>query len=285
MDSLYHITTAGSSMPVRDNGGEITFTVKNATGEALQTRFEVRLDPGQKPGAGKAEWFEVDQPLRTVVTKGVEQVKVKLTAPPSVAGEFAFRLYAVVLPVRDERFTAGPSIGCVLKTQAVVTPQPKIPWWIFLAGALAVLLLGGGIYYFLSRPGGVPKVTGLKLDEARAVLKKKSLILGSVKYAASNEPDGTVLDQLPANGSPVPADKTVNVTVSGFVTVPSVIGMAPPAAKAALEAVGLAAANPGTTASPGQSGVRPGTVAIQNPGPGKHVVAGTRVMLQIYVSQ
>ena len=276
MSSLYHITTAASSVPVRDNGGEVTFTVTNATEETLQTRFEVRLDAGLKPGFAKPEWLAVDQPLRAITPHAVEQVKVKLAAPQSEAGEFAFRLFAIVLPVRDERFTASPSIGCSLQKKEVVIEPPPARWWIFLVAGLVLLMIGGGLYYFLSKSAGVPKLIGLTLEDATKAAEKQGLLL-EFAYVPSNEKYGTVIEQTPLAGNPLPADKKVRVSASGFVEVPSVVGMQPAAAKSALEKVRLVMELQGGT------GAQP--VARQNPGPGKRVAPGTRVTVQLQTSQ
>lgn len=282
MDSLYHITTSGSSLPVKDSGGEITFTVTNATADTQQTRFETRLDGDAKASGAKAEWLSVEQPLRTMATKSVEQVKVKLSAPPGAVADFAFRLYAVALPVRDEQYTAGPSIACSLKKKDAPPPPPPAKWWIFVVAAVVLLMLGGGVYYLLSRPKGVPKVTGMKIEEARAALEKAGLKVSGIRYQPSASADGTVLDQQPAGGAEAPADKAVKLTVAGFLEVPAVVGLGPAAAKAALEAIGLVAAPPVPTPS-APAGVQAGTIAAQNPGAGKRVAPGTRVNLLVYV--
>ncbi len=75
----------------------------------------------------------------------------------------------------------------------------------------------------------VPSVTGEQLAPALQKLTAANLTY-TVKYVNSNQPTGTVLNQIPAGGSSVKANVKVQLTVSGTQTsvqVPSVVGQSP----------------------------------------------------------
>lgn len=61
----------------------------------------------------------------------------------------------------------------------------------------------------------VPNFVGQNIDAARAILASLDLSEGTVTQVASDKPDGTILGQDPAPGTPVAVRSAVNFTVAG----------------------------------------------------------------------
>jgi serine/threonine-protein kinase len=65
------------------------------------------------------------------------------------------------------------------------------------------------------RPKRVPEVVGLAADEAEPVLRAAGFVVFEKMTRKENSvPEGTVLDQFPSPGSPLPRGEEVNLTIS-----------------------------------------------------------------------
>jgi beta-lactam-binding protein with PASTA domain/predicted Ser/Thr protein kinase len=130
------------------------------------------------------------------------------------------------------------------------------------------------------QPIEVPGVVGLSEEEARAVLADNELQVGTVNREASEEEEGTVIDQDPGEGEQVRPGFGVTLTVSSgpeTVAVPDVICQDLGSAQAEVEQAGLDFVATGTRTT---DECPAGTVAEQNPQPGAEVVRGSNVRVK-----
>jgi hypothetical protein len=216
MSSLYSVTVASTTLLVKDNAGEITFTVSNTSQATLQTRIDIEVafpDGSAAPTAWvKAElsaaraWVKVDRVVRTIPPSGVEQVAVKVAAPVDAAARFYCRMVPVSLARPDEDFAEGPAVGITFVPRVVVRDSTGIPWWVFLIAAVLVVSIGVGVWVLtrekkpppLEAFVRVPCVAGLQLSDARARLEDAGLHVGEITPVhPSGVPSGTVVRQNP----------------------------------------------------------------------------------------
>ena len=124
----------------------------------------------------------------------------------------------------------------------------------------------------------VPRLTGLTLEEARALLEDTRV---RVRRVSSDERVGTVLEQTPAAGTRVSPALVVVLTVAKAaapeqVEVPEVEGLSAGEATAILRQAGLE-----LTLRRVRSAEPEGTVVRQSPEPNQEVAPGTTVTLEI----
>jgi beta-lactam-binding protein with PASTA domain len=129
----------------------------------------------------------------------------------------------------------------------------------------------------------VPHVVGLSLGQAQQVLRNYRLTSGTVEYAPSSYPAGTVISQIPARRARVYTGTAVNLTVSSgshqeVIVVPSLTGVPYEAAVSTLQSTGLVL---GTTTRRITSAYADGTIISQSPPAGRSVYAGSKVNLVI----
>jgi hypothetical protein len=219
--SLYSIPPLTQALVVKDNAGQTTFTVNNATDKSLSTEFQV-----EATAPAKAEWFQVERPFRVMPPKGAEQVKVTLAAPPEADGTGSFTIVAIWRERSEEFRTKGAAVGVTLKKAAaptpVVTTTTGMPWWIWLLIAGGVLLVGGIItYMILSRdktPDGpfvkVPQVIGVEITEATTLLEKMDFKVEELPpVTTGSAKPGTVVDQNPRGGVNAARGSLIRLTV------------------------------------------------------------------------
>jgi beta-lactam-binding protein with PASTA domain len=109
----------------------------------------------------------------------------------------------------------------------------------------------------------VPNAIGLGEQEARDRIAEQGLKVTVTQAFSSDQPEGTVIDQLPAAGEAIEKDAVVTLTVSKgaeSVTVPNVVGQDVNAAQTAVTDAGL---TPNVTRVP--SAEPGGTVVAQHP--------------------
>lgn len=136
----------------------------------------------------------------------------------------------------------------------------------------------------------VPRLAGRTVDDARTVLARVNLQVGTVAEAAGNGAPGTIVRQSPRPGVPVVRGSAVQVWVVParvaqqqpaapatplLVRVPNVVGQTVEDARRTLTAAGLA---PGAVAEGVGTGA-PGTVARQQPAAGSAMLPNSRVGL------
>jgi beta-lactam-binding protein with PASTA domain len=126
----------------------------------------------------------------------------------------------------------------------------------------------------------VPDLTGLTLEEARALLEKENVRV-RVRRTPSDGPVGEVLEQSPAAGTRLSPDTVAVLTVSGRspperVTVPSVEGLQAGEAASILRRAGLQLQLRTIRSSEPE-----GVVVSQAPGPDEEVAPRTIVLLEV----
>jgi beta-lactam-binding protein with PASTA domain/predicted Ser/Thr protein kinase len=126
----------------------------------------------------------------------------------------------------------------------------------------------------------VPGVVGLTQEDAETAIVDAGFEVGSVGSEASEEEEGTVIGQDPAEGERAQPGSEINLTVSSgpeTVAVPDVICQDLGSAQAEVEQRGLDFV---VTGSRTTDECPPGTVAEQNPGPNSEVVRGSNVRVK-----
>ena len=117
-----------------------------------------------------------------------------------------------------------------------------VPLAVLLAFAVATALGTAALAQVGGAGRGTPALVGLTQAKAVAAAQDAGLKL-RVVHRASQDPDGVVIEQDPAAGAWLYGGRTVAVVVSSGppnVTVPTLTGMTPTQARAALRAAGLA---------------------------------------------
>jgi len=149
MPNPFTITTAADSVRLDSQGrGSTTFTVSNRSGQPRRGRARpVPSSPEQ------ASWLSVDgEAERSFSPDGTQQYTVRVASPPGApTGRYTFGLDVVSVENPDEEWSQGPKVSFEIPA----TPSPKkkpFPWWI-LAVVAALLLVGGVVFWLLSRDG------------------------------------------------------------------------------------------------------------------------------------
>jgi len=124
----------------------------------------------------------------------------------------------------------------------------------------------------------VPDLVGLSLTDARSEAELAGITTVVVKHEFSSEPMGTVVEQDVSAGTPVAAgDDQIQVVVSVFPRVPSLVGLSLAEARTRLSSKSLRLGPIGKVASTEDKGV----VLRQGVKPRKRVPAGFRVRVVI----
>jgi eukaryotic-like serine/threonine-protein kinase len=165
----------------------------------------------------------------------------------------------------------------------MLPPRARTPHaWAWL---VAVLCLGIAAFAILwALLGGpdtknVPSVVGFSQDAAQAKMTDSGFKEVDVVYRSSEQPDGTVLDQIPESGADLSKGSRVALTISTGkpeATVPVLVGLTSVGADRLLATVGLTGVPRVIT-----SDKRAGTVLTQNPDAGARVAKGTRVFFDV----
>lgn len=199
---------------------------------------------------------------------GIEQVTV-----PSVTGlpvnEAIRRLERIGLRGREaeSRLSGAAPKGTILEQ----TPRAGE---VERSGTTISLVVSGG-----QEMGTVPQVAGMSRREAERLLEEAGFAIGAITQRASDTTRGTVLETTPAGGEELALPGPVRLTLSGgpsAIVIPDVTGRSYPAARDALQALGLDVRR---TSLDSASTAPAGTVISQNPTAGRTVPAGSPVGL------
>ncbi|MCI0394460.1 MAG: hypothetical protein L0332_21075 [Chloroflexi bacterium] len=152
MVNVFAVTVATSNVKLDGKKqGEVSFTVSNTSGRALDGRARI------VPQAGTPlNWFTLaDEAQRSFAVNGTQQYTVNIAVPPDApAGRYLFRLDMVGIANPDEEFAEGPTVAFDVATP---TPTKKpFPWWILLLilAGLVVCVAGVAGISLLLRGGG-----------------------------------------------------------------------------------------------------------------------------------
>ncbi len=248
------ITTATPEVTLgQDRAAEVTFTITN------QSRRTGRPGIDFHPGPDTdAAWFSVEEyprPKPGATAPLVVKINVPQTAP---AGRYEFQA-RLTPPLglgaqRDAELSDAPEEMSVLSRRvAVVVPAPPapekkpFPWWIVVAAALAVLVIG--VVTWIVWPEGepeaaspqpsvsatpevsaspvpvvmvaVPKLVGLPPADAKAALAKAGLVAGTVQFGWDNtRGPGAVIRQSLPGGASAAKGSTVDLGVAAAAAKP-----------------------------------------------------------------
>ncbi|EFG89665.1 Stk1 family PASTA domain-containing Ser/Thr kinase [Clostridium carboxidivorans] len=155
----------------------------------------------------------------------------------------------------------------------------------FVTAAILVLVIGGISGYFAlnkaSAKTTVPKIVGMKQEEAKKAVEDSKLKFVSIGKEKSDKPEGTVLRTYPEPGTSVSVNSEVRVSISGGpdkLAVPSLIGMDLDSAKDVIEKSGLKLGNVTREYS---DSVPKGSVIKQDPQPDSDATADTKINLVV----
>ena len=158
--------------------------------------------------------------------------------------------------------------------------RPVDPIAVALVAILVLLAAAGATWWVLSKEDSrtVPSVEGLALDRATARVEEKGLT-ASVERRASEEQQGTVIEQSPTAGTDADKGSTVRLVVSAgpsTVAVPNAVGLSETEARDRMVAGGFEVASRQVFADRDA-----GTVVSQSPAAGTKVAKGDRVELVV----
>ncbi len=226
------------------------------------------------------------------VAIAMKQVGEEPPVPSSINPKVSPALDAVVLKAlaKDptQRFQSAAEMSAALDAAegrpdepVVLAPVPEDRSrrrWI-IAAILVLLIAGGALAYFLTRPDmvTVPDVTGVR-EEAATIELQSAEFEVTTERIESDIPEGEVIEQDPTGGAEAEKGSTVQITVSlgpGTVRVPKVAGLPVSEAKALLRDRGFE-----TEVEKRSSDSVPGGKVIgSNPSQGTRIAPGSIVRL------
>lgn len=221
----FTITTPSETVRVAPDGtGEMTFTVTNVN--TFPTRGLAKVVP---QGNTNAEWLTLDNVEREFPAGGVQQFRVKANIPPGTPpAKVSYRFDMVSAVKSGEESDAGPVVAFEV---AAAEPKKKgIPWWVWLAIVIGVLVIAVVAWLKFRKPPPPPpppevtKVTVPDVEKqeiATAILKLQDLGFDVVLEPHFIDADPrvrillipTVLDQRPDPGTPADKGSTVTLVV------------------------------------------------------------------------
>ena len=133
--------------------GETSFTVTNTSAKPIRGQLKLRPVEAPSIAGGQPGWFTlVGDAERSFAPQATTQVSAKITVPAGVQpGKYGVRLDAVSSVNPDDDLTEGPPVVIEVPAAEQV-PKKKFPWWIPVAAAVAVLLIG--LVVWLALPSG-----------------------------------------------------------------------------------------------------------------------------------
>ncbi|MEM7322184.1 MAG: PASTA domain-containing protein [Actinomycetota bacterium] len=163
-----------------------------------------------------------------------------------------------------EQFSETVDAGLVI--EATIDGVPAQPGTEFPPGVVIDLVLSSG-----PAPREVPSIDGLTVEQARATVEDRDLVLATAEAYSETVAEGLIISADPPGGQNLSRGGTVTATVSlgrPFVTVPDLIGVPVSEAIDELRAQGFEVAINGTIGS---------SVIALRPVPGESVRSGTEI--------
>ena len=226
------VTTNPTKLDPLKPGGKATVvvTATNQLPRAVTARAQKVVDPPTFDALVKPP----PSPQRTFSQKGATQdfpFSIEIPADAK-AGSFTTRFDVVDVANPDDNF--GQSSG--LKVTIEVPPPPvvekkKIPWWVWVAIGVGVLILGIVIWIATHQGPKMPKVVGMNIEDAKTTLAKDSIRVvqrDTLNSDTVSFKGGEVIEQNPKAGSKLKSKPDTNsVTLSvqvPFAVVPALRG-------------------------------------------------------------
>src|SRR5215212_8123894 len=149
---------------------EAAFAVTNTSGTPVRARASV-----VPTNPADATWLTPDgEAERQFAVNETHQFRVHIAPPATVAaGSHELRLDVVGVDDPDAAFTEGPSVS--VEVPSTAPPTQSFPWWIIPVVLLAVIVVGAGAWYVLSREVEVPTVVGMSRSDAASALTNAGL--------------------------------------------------------------------------------------------------------------
>ena len=156
----------------------------------------------QDPDPGRT--MKANGTISIKVSKGYKQVKV-----PGVAGQNAetakktlsdLGLIVTESKIYDSRQDEGLAVRTSPEEGESISP-----------GSTIILYISQGQEVKMKQ---VPNLTGYHLDEAREIIKREGFLVGTITPVASDEPNGTVIGQMPYKDTELAEGSAISLTVS-----------------------------------------------------------------------
>lgn len=134
----------------------------------------------------------------------------------------------------------------------------------------------------------VPKLEGVSIRQAELLLAHEGLSLGDVSWVASDSfPEEVVISTTPSSEISVPHGTTIHLIVSlgskpGMVEVPNLLGMNVEESKKILREIGLQLGRVKETV---KNNLLPGTIMNQSLPPGQEVKRGSKINLEVSITE
>ncbi len=145
MPKIFAITSVQTRLSLDADGrGTATFTITNTSNRSLRARaIPVALQAAQRA------WLSIEgEPERNFEAEGTQQFTVRIAVPPGTTpADFSMRLDCAATDNPDEYFAESPVVAFEIPTPKPVKP---FPWWLVIAAAVLLLVIGGAIW-FLTR--------------------------------------------------------------------------------------------------------------------------------------
>jgi hypothetical protein len=209
----FEVTTPKTTTALGSDGKtDVTFSVSNVSGQPLRANFVVLPDDPKNASSlsvvGNPSFdFSKDSALTQVVTR----VAPPASAPP---GTISFKLRALSAERPDDDYTDSPTVAVTVGRPA----KKPFPWWIIVA-IVAVLLVVGGVLWFVLRPKpaqtvAVPNVVTEPRARAASDIAAAGLTMVEGPLVAG-APTGVAASQNPTPAAP-PVARGSSVTVSFY---------------------------------------------------------------------
>jgi|GEM_PF-4115333 len=212
MASIVTITSATPSVELVGGAGQQVFTVTNISGRPLKVGLRVLCDD-----PGKETWFTLQGTQeRDLGANATDQITIRCQAPENApAAEIKAHLLVYSLDEPGENFTEGPRVA--FKHQPADHGGVH-PWLIAILVALVIMLVGGGLtWWLLNRGQGVevPNLIGMDHQGAVNTLRKMNLPYEEVYQQVEEGESNLVIDQEPPpNGQLDPDSEKVTLYIS-----------------------------------------------------------------------
>ena len=273
----FTITTPAETVRVGADGkAEMVFTVTNTGGTPHRAMGRVvplgNTDPTWLSVPGERE--------REFPVGAVQQFSVAATVPAGTpSGRYPWRFDVVSALKSGEDITLGPAVAFEV-ADATTVEKKRIPWWVWVALAVAALVIGLVVFLVMRGPDlvQVPSVVGSDRAEAEKAITDAELVPKVIRPTKRRAGDpGTVVAQDPESPKEVEKGSTVTLEVQ-LVEVRRVVGWPRAAAVEALTKDGLV---PKVIAPRMKTVAAPGFVIAQDPEAPKEVEKGSTVTLEV----
>ncbi len=286
MAKLFNITLPTDSAPLKLRPGQKTtvqYTVSNLSGRKVRGRVTLKPDDP----AVKNNWIkppaEVEQDFDEKA--GTFQFKVGVEIPANAAaGKYTFRLDAVNAEIPDEGDT-GPTVSF----EVIAAAASKMPGWVIPVAVVVVLLIVGGVLFFvLHKPKpddtaglvAMPNEVGKSTADASDDLTKLHFTVSVTTKSSSADQANKVISQSVDKDTKVdPAKTSVELVVgSPALHVPSLVGLSYGDAMARLSQLQFRNV---TSDNKPVTNVNPGFVSAQTPDAGTEAQADASIHLTV----